>query len=122
MILAGAVYVGFALVFIGFVALLHPLPAIGLAERSHAIAIALAGLSLSTLAMLLPAPEKRIEAPRTRLDEFIPRYQFSEFHSIRVNAPPAVAYRSVNDVTAQEIRFFQLLTWIRRFGRAGPES
>jgi hypothetical protein len=43
----------------------------------------------------------------------MPAYQFGEFHSIHVHAPPRVAYRAIRDVTADEIFLFRTLTWIR---------
>jgi hypothetical protein len=64
----------------------------------------------------------RIAAPRTQLDQFVPAYQFSEFHSIRIGAPKERVYRALKLVTADEITFFRMLTWLRRFGRPGPES
>jgi hypothetical protein len=58
----------------------------------------------------------------TRLDEFAPAYQFNEVHRIRIRAPRIRIYRSFKEVTAGEITLFRTLTWIRRFGRAGPEG
>jgi hypothetical protein len=57
-----------------------------------------------------------------RLEEFAPVYQFNEVHRIRIRAPRSRIYRSIKEVTAGEITLFRALTWIRRFGRAGPES
>jgi hypothetical protein len=71
---------------------------------------------------LLPASDMRVAAPRTQLDQFMPVYQFSEFHSIRVKASKEQAYRAIKLVTADEIHFFRTLVWVRRFGRSGPES
>jgi hypothetical protein len=31
-------------------------------------------------------------------------------------------YRALKSVTAEEIALFRTLTWLRRFGRPGPES
>lgn len=56
------------------------------------------------------------------LERVLPSYQFREFHSTRVRATPERAYRAIRDVTASEILFFSALTWLRRFGRPGPES
>lgn len=58
----------------------------------------------------------------TRLDEFLPVWHFRERHSITVDAPPQLVYRELKEVRAEEITFFQTLTWIRRGGRALPES
>ena len=68
------------------------------------------------------AKEVHVRTPLTRLDEFAPVYQFSEFHSRRIAAPPEQIYRAVKSVTAQEITLFRTLVWLRRFGRSGPES
>ncbi|TMA26472.1 MAG: hypothetical protein E6J78_13590 [Deltaproteobacteria bacterium] len=60
--------------------------------------------------------------PPSLLDEFAPARQFGEFHTVRVRAAADKVYRAIKDVTAAEITFFRTLTWIRRFGRPGPES
>ena len=56
------------------------------------------------------------------LDDAIPRWQFRERHSIRIAATPDRIFDAIRDVTAGEIRFFHLLTTIRRFGRPAPAS
>jgi hypothetical protein len=56
------------------------------------------------------------------LDRVTPAYQFREFHSTTLRATPERAYQAIKDVTASEILFFRTLTWLRRFGRPGPES
>jgi len=58
----------------------------------------------------------------SRLDEFAPVYQFSEVHRIRIRASRSRIYRSIKEVTAAEITLFRALTFVRRFGRAGPDS
>lgn len=58
----------------------------------------------------------------SRLDEFVPVFQFVERHSIIIPASPVRIYEAVCLVTAREIRLFRTLTWLRRFGRSGPES
>jgi hypothetical protein len=47
------------------------------------------------------------------LDDILPEFQFGEFHEVRVRAPAAQVFRAIRPVTAREIRFFRLLTWIR---------
>ena len=113
------VYCGFFLAFVSLVILVRPLGAL---TRTHGWVLGLAALVLVFTGMLWPARETRVSAARTRLDEFIPRYQFSEFHQLRVRAQPAEAMRAINAVTAEEIRFFKTLIAIRRGGRSGPES
>jgi hypothetical protein len=58
----------------------------------------------------------------TRLDEFMPAWQFREHHNIRIAAPPKRVFAAIRDVRANEILFFKTLTWIRRGGRRTKES
>ncbi len=62
-----------------------------------------------------------LRAP-SELDRVAPTYQFNEIHRTTVRATPDRAYRAIKEVTASEILFFRQLTWLRRFGRRGPES
>lgn len=122
MIAVVLVYAGFLLVFLGFISLLKPLKLLRIRSRSRGALILLAGLMAVAAGMALPAKETRIAEPRTLLDDFVPVYQFSEFHSTRVAASRDRAYRAIREVTAGEILLFRTLTWIRRFGRPGPEG
>jgi hypothetical protein len=64
-----------------------------------------------------------VERPlASELDRVLPSYQFRELHSTTLQATPERAYRAIKDVTASEILFFRVLTWLRRFGQRGPES
>ena len=59
---------------------------------------------------------------KTRLDEFVPAWQFGEHHALRVSAPAARVFDAVKRIRADEIAFFRMLTWIRRGGRKLPQS
>lgn len=48
-----------------------------------------------------------------RIDDFLPRYHFSEIHEIRVRASRKQTWESIQLVTAREIRFFTTLMAIR---------
>ncbi len=78
------------------------------------------GLLAFAAGVYLPVTETRVEIPRMRLDEFVPAFQFSEFHSIRISAPKDRVNAAIRTVTPEEIRFYKTLTWIRRFGRPSP--
>jgi hypothetical protein len=66
--------------------------------------------------------EFRVGSAQTRLDEFMPVWQFSEKHSTKVRAAPQQVFEALTRVRANEILFFQTLTWIRRGGRNLPQS
>jgi hypothetical protein len=74
------------------------------------------------IGLALPARESRVGKTESRLDEFVPVWQFSERHTIRIDAPPARVFEAIRHVRANEISLFNTLTWIRRGGRKAPES
>ena len=80
--------------------------------------LAAAGLLILAAGIALPAPESRVTHATSRLDEFAPVWQFSEHHTIRVNAPPARVFKAIMEVRADEVLLFRTLMWIRRGGRA----
>ena len=48
-----------------------------------------------------------------RIDDFLPRYHFSEIHDIRVRASRRQTWDAIQGVTAREIRFFTALMALR---------
>jgi len=102
--------------------LVRPLRRIGIRKRSRAALVLVCGILVAAVGMNLPAPETQVATVQTQLDQFIPQYQFHEFHSIRVAAPKERVYQAIKEVRADEILLFRTLTWIRRGGRPGPES
>lgn len=119
---ATVVYAGLVLAFLGAVSLLKPLRFLRIRTRRTAAAVAAAGLALVVIGVVLPVPHMRVAAPQSHLDEFAPEFQFHEFHELRVHASPDAVYRAIREVTADEIWLLRTLTWIRRGGRAAPES
>lgn len=113
---------GLVLLLVGLVSLVRPLRFLKITSRRRALGALTAGALLATLGALLPAPESSVAPPRTALDRFVPAYQFSERHEVRVAATPARTFAAIRAVTAEEITLFRTLTAIRRFGRPGPES
>ena len=116
------VYIGLVLVVTGAMFLIHPVRRLRISTRRRAGAMLAAGLAVTGIGETLPAPLHRATTRRSMLDEIAPEWQFHEVHRRHVDAPPEVAWRAMRDVTANEIRLFGLLTWIRRGGRKGPES
>ena len=115
------VYAGLLAVVIGLTGVIHPIRRLRLTTRRHGAGMIAAGIVLVLLGWSLPVREMRA-AGTTRLDELLPRYQFSEHHERLIAATPAQVWRALHEVTAADIRFFRTLTTIRRFGRPGPED
>jgi len=116
------VYFGLIVAFLGFASLVKPLWLLGIRGRLRATFVLGLGLLIVGVGWAFPANEVRVAVVRTQLDLYAPVYQFSEFHSVRVMAPRDRVYQAIKDVTPDEIRLFRTLTWLRRFGRPGPES
>jgi len=116
------VYLGLIAAFLGGVSFFRPLSFLAIRTRRQAALVLVVGLMVVVMGGSLPARLMRVATPRTELDHFVPEYQFSEFHSIRIAAPKEQVYRAMKSVTAEEITLFRTLTWLRRFGLPGPES
>ena len=116
------VYAGLIVTVLGLALIAQPLRRLCLQNRTRASFVLGAGMLLLVIGLFAPASETRVATPRTRLDQFAPVWQFSEFHRIRVAAPPDSVYAAIKAVRADEIRLFRALTWIRRGGRPLPES
>jgi hypothetical protein len=77
-------------------------------------------MALAVVGLILPSWESRVARVETRLDEFMPAWQFHEVHTIHIAAPPARVFAAIKQVRADEIFLFDTLTWIRRGGRPVP--
>lgn len=116
------VYLGLITMFVGGVSVLKPLKFMAIDSRWQALAVMAAGAIVVVIGVCLPSKEIRVATPRTQLDQFVPAWQFNEFHSVRIAAPKEKVYTALKQVTAEEILFFHTLVWLRRAGRPGPES
>lgn len=116
------VYFGFALIFAGLVSLIRPLRFLYIRTRRMAAAVLTIGVMIGALALFLPAGSKEAAPPTTRLDDWMPRWQLSEHHAIRVGASPDTVFAAIHAVRAEEIFLFRTLIAIRRCGQDGPES
>lgn len=119
---SAVVYSGFVITAAGLILFVKPVERLHVSSRSQALAIAGIGLLLAGVGLTLPARESRVTRVQMRLDEFMPAWQFREKHTIRIDAPPAKVFDAIRNVRASEISLFNTLTWIRRGGRALPES
>ena len=116
------VYAGLVITAAGLILIIKPIERLHVTSRSQGLAIAGIGLLVAGIGLNAPTSESRIIKAETRLDEFIPVWQFNERHTIRVAASPERVFDAVRLVRANEISLFNTLTWIRRGGREAPES
>jgi len=116
------VYLGFALAVLGSISLIRPLRFLYVRTRPLALGALIFGVLLSLSTALIPYGEKKAVTTATRLDDWMPRWQVDERHSIEIAAPPERVFASIHAVRADEIVLFRTLVAIRRCGMIGPES
>ncbi len=122
MVLSVVLYIALLIAAIGALSFIRPLRFIGIRTRAGGARLLGAALLLAAIVMAWPARESHAAVNRTRLDEAMPRWQFEEFHSTHVAAPPEKVFAAIHAVTADEILWFRTLTAIRRGFRRAPES
>src|SRR2546423_494660 len=116
------VYLGLALAFLGFISMMWPLRFVFIRSRRVASLVFAFGVLLATAVSLLPYREKHAATATAKLDDWMPRWQVGERHSIEIAAPPEKVFVAIHAVRVDEISFFRTLTAIRRCGQDGPEN
>lgn len=105
-------YAGLALTVAGAVSLLRPLRFLRIRTRRVALGVIALGMPLVSAGAWWPWPEQRATGI-SKLDAFVPSFQFVELHETRMRATPEAVYRAIRAVRADEIRTFRTLTSIR---------
>jgi hypothetical protein len=116
------VYTGLIIGLVGLILVIKPIKRLHVTSRSQGLVIVGIGALVAGIAASAPASESRTGSVQTRLDEFVPVWQFNERHAIKVAESPERVFDAVRRVRADEIALFKTLTWIRRGGRKLPES
>jgi hypothetical protein len=106
-------WTGIAAALAGLVSLVRPPRFLGVRTRWHALAVALCGAGLAVTAVVWPAPIVRLAQPPGRLDQFLPEYQFSEYHEARVHAPVEAVVKAMQQVSLADMPAAVLLLRIR---------
>jgi hypothetical protein len=106
-------WTGVAATLGGLVSLARPLRILGVRTRRHAVAVVLCGVGVAVAAVLWPASIMRSAGPYQRLDDFLPEYQFSEFHEVRVHAPKEAVIKAMREVSLADMPVAVALLRIR---------
>lgn len=117
-----ALYTGLVLTGAGVLVSIMPVSRFWRQTRRRGFALAGSGLVAVAAALALPSPESRAARVDSRLDEFVPVWQFREVHAMRIAAPPDRVFDAIVRVRADEILFFNTLIRIRAGGRGPSES
>src|SRR5438128_286468 len=115
-------YLGFGILCVGALSILWPLRFLRIRTRKAGAIVAAVGLFVAVVILLLPVRTTQVSTPATKLDEWMPTWQFDEQHTIHVDASPEKVFEAIHAVRADEIFLFRTLIAIRRCGQPGPES
>src|SRR5467141_2697193 len=102
-------YLGFAIIFVGLLSILWLLRFLRIRTRKGGAIVAAVGFLVALIVLLLPARTKQIPAPTTKLDDWMPAWQFDEQHSIHIKASPDKVFEAIHAVRADEIFLFRTL-------------
>lgn len=106
-------YVGAVTAAAGLFGVIRPTRLIGSRTRRRGALVAAAGFGLALVAIALPDPTRTAVARETLLDQWLPEWQFGEYHERRVRATPREVAAAIRRVTASDIFLFRTLTFIR---------
>lgn len=119
---SAVVYAGLIIALAGLLLVVKPIRRLQVPTRWRAIGVAGTGLVLAGLGLILPVSESRVTRAANRLDEFAPAWQFGEFHTIEVAAPPARVFDAIKKTRPDEMFLFRTLIAIRNVGQRPNES
>jgi hypothetical protein len=100
---------GIGLTFAGLAALARPLKGIGIPTRRRALACLGCGVVAAVTAIAWPAPLVRSARPHQRIDDFLPEYQFREYHEVRVRASAGAVLAAMREVSLADMPVAVLL-------------
>ena len=96
-------YTGIGLALVGLVSICRPLRLLRIRGRRAALLLLVAGLATLATGLIWPAPMIRSPRAHRRIDDFVPEYQFYEFHQATVAAPPDRVLRAARQIRLSDI-------------------
>jgi hypothetical protein len=106
-------YSGIVLALIGLANLAIPFRFLGVRKRATGAWILAGGVGLAVAVLLWPAPIHRVAENRTRLDDIMPEYQFSERHTVRTLARPEQLMEATRAATWGDLKSLNTLMKVR---------
>ena len=103
-LLSTLAYVGVVMALLGLANMAIPFWFLGIHKRAVGTLLLVGGVALTIAALFWPAPMIRVAEPKTRLDEIMPGYQFSERHSVQIHAQPEQVMQAVRESTFGDMK------------------
>lgn len=94
---------GIIFIITGLLSLIKPFKFFYIKSRKTALLLTGAGILVFISGMMLPAPLIHSNRPHQRIDDFMPEYQFYEYHEVTVSAPAETVSRAMKEVSFADI-------------------
>ncbi|MDQ3170346.1 MAG: hypothetical protein M3Q55_09450 [Acidobacteriota bacterium] len=106
-------YIGALTGLVGLLNVIRPFRWSRIRTRRRAALVAATGLALIVGATLLPNQTRTASARDTLIDQWLPEWQFREYHERRVRGTPREVFDAIRQVRSSDIFLFRTLTFIR---------
>jgi hypothetical protein len=106
-------YSGIVLAVAGLANLVLPFRFLGVRKRGVGALLLAGGVALTFAALFWPASTTRVAQSGSRLDDFMPEYQFFEKHSARVHAGPEQVMQAARQSTLGDLKSLVTLLKVR---------
>jgi hypothetical protein len=106
-------YAGLGLALVGLVSVCKPLRILRIRSRRVALLVSAVGWTAVLTGLIWPAPMVRSPRVHRRIDDFMPEYQFYEFHQTTVAVPPDRVLRAARQLRLADIPAAVVLMRIR---------
>jgi hypothetical protein len=107
------VYLGIGALIAGLLSMIKPFRFIHINSSRSGLLVATAGLLVFMVGMIWPSSTIRSSRTHQRIDDFMPEYQFYEYHEASVNAPAEAVSSAIKNVSFADIPMAMCLMRIR---------
>jgi hypothetical protein len=112
-------YAGVVITLAGLFSLIWPLRWVRIRTRRRGLMVAAIGVGVTLLTTVLPNSTRTAAARDTLIDQWLPEWQFGEYHVRRVRATPSQLFAAIRGVRSSDIFLFRTLTYLRNPSRRG---
>jgi len=112
-------YTGVVTGLAGLLSLIRPLRRVGIRTRRRGLLVVTVGTVFALGTTLLPNPIHTTAARAMLVDQWLPEWQFGEYHERRVRASPEQLFAAIRRVRSSDIFLFRALTYLRNPSRDG---
>jgi hypothetical protein len=117
-----AAWIGIAVAVLGLLSVVRPIRFLGIRSRSRGMLVLAVGAALTITAVLWPTSIVRATGPHQRLDEFLPDYQFREYHEAVARAPIERVIEAARRVSFADMPAAVFLLWVRHMAAGQVEA